>query len=87
VKNSRSLQCNEHCIGRLTLLSLVRISFHVACGLQSGLVPSGFRMNVLLTFSLFIPTIRVAKFFYLEFITAVLYTSSIHGSENSTFEN
>ena len=83
MKNSRSLQCNEHRIGRLTLLSLVGISFRMAC----GLVPSGFHIKVLLTFSLFFTHDTCCEIFYLEFITAVLYTSSIHASENSTFEN
>ena len=71
MKNSRSLQCNEDGIGRLTLLSLVGIYFHRDGGLQSGLVPSGFLMKFLLTFSPFLHTIRVPKFVYLEFTTAV----------------
>jgi hypothetical protein len=46
----------------------------MTCGPQNGLVPSGFRIKLLLTFSPFLHTIQIS---YLEFITAVQFTSNI----------
>ena len=46
MKNSMLVQDNEDGIGRLRLLLFVGISFRMAFGLQSGLVPSGFRIKL-----------------------------------------